>query len=252
MGDRREVLWFKECKSKTFEELGSYGDKRFMPFDTLLLQGLTKDNAQGQGLNMPADLRRRITKLETEAMEKNSMLTGRQVVHMIYEWFRTDSHMVMVYNFTDLNTLAWKGDAKIHEFLDQWDHLIDNMDPLNSVSDITYRDILYKQLEKSAVLKEDMAHYRREPRDGKDKTYDFLRNSMVRHLDVEHQKKQRDAKHKEFTSGKEAQMNHCRTRLRPREVLRREKARVEAKEKVRGRTIKEVVQVPLPVRNLVR
>ena len=41
-------------------------------------------------------------------MRRNVTRNGRQVIHMIYEWFRTNDYMSTVYGISELMDLAWR------------------------------------------------------------------------------------------------------------------------------------------------
>ena len=64
-----------------------------------------------------------------DAYKANSTLTGRQIVRMIYDWFRTDAHMSTYFSFNDLQTLAWLGDkpADMEKLLQNWDHILEHV-----------------------------------------------------------------------------------------------------------------------------
>ena len=51
---------------------------------------------------LPAGLRVRVQKKEQEAFILNRTVNGRQVVHMLYEWFKTNAHMSTYFSFADV------------------------------------------------------------------------------------------------------------------------------------------------------
>eukprot|EP00972_Heterocapsa_arctica_P017826 2633971-Heterocapsa_arctica.AAC.1 len=52
-------------------------------------------------------------------------------------------------------------------------------------------EILYIKMQNSTELKEDLAHYNRQPEDSLDRSYDYLIRSMERNIDLAQQKKNR-------------------------------------------------------------
>eukprot|EP00974_Lingulodinium_polyedra_P074229 7193495-Lingulodinium_polyedra.AAC.1 len=64
--------------------------------------------------------------------------------------------------------------------------MIDRLE--EEVSDKTLRDLLFRQAEKSKVLAEDVAHYKRVGKRPDDHSYQFLRGAIERAVDNSHQK----------------------------------------------------------------
>ena len=91
-----EAAWLKEIENITFEELGRDTSARLQPLDAQLAAALIK--------TLPEQLRIRVQAKEMEAYKNDTTTTGRQTVHMIYDWFRTDAHMSTFFSFHDLST----------------------------------------------------------------------------------------------------------------------------------------------------
>ena len=75
--DKQEVAWFKEIENTTFEELGRGTPARLQPLDAQLAAALIK--------TLPEQLRIRVQAKEMEAYKNDAAITGRQIVHMIYD-----------------------------------------------------------------------------------------------------------------------------------------------------------------------
>ena len=43
---------------------------------------------------------------EERAQSRNTILTGRQILHLLYESFQTNVHMTLIHNITDLNVIT--------------------------------------------------------------------------------------------------------------------------------------------------
>ena len=90
----------------------------------------------------------------------NKQLTGRQMLFMVRESFKTEAHMDVCYATQDLLALKWLGDKSMCDFLQKWDQLTESLEP-GLVGDKLLRDVCLDQVSKSDVLNEDLAHYRR-------------------------------------------------------------------------------------------
>ena len=92
------------------------------------------------------------------------------------------------------------GDAEMENFLSHWDFIVDNME--EAVTDNVKRDLIYVQMNKSKALAEDMAHFRRQVMGHPDRTYEYLRRSIERHLENTKQEKNRLDRANAFKQGK--------------------------------------------------
>ena len=176
--DRKEVQWLNETEGKTFEQLSDSGEERFHHLDALLAEALMKV--------LPKGLMMRVQQKENAALKSNTCITGRQVLHQVYDWFRTDAHMSLVYGHADLMEIPWMGDRAqdTQKFLGVWDNVLDNL--TEGLSDMVKRDLLYRRMQLSNALKEDLAHLRREKAKGEGAeryTYLFLRRSIERFIE---------------------------------------------------------------------
>ena len=109
--DDREIAWLNEFWIKTFEELSDCGEARFKHLDSLLAIALEKI--------LPADLYREFDKRSAKACKQNKAITGRQIVWMIHDYFKTQGHMKVVYGYQHLIALRWYGDNHIAYFKDK-------------------------------------------------------------------------------------------------------------------------------------
>ena len=179
--DKQEAAWFKEIENATFEELGRGTSARLQPLDARLAAALTK--------TLPEQLRIRVQAQDMEAYKNDAAITVRQIVHMMYDWLHTDAHMSTFFSFHDLSQLTWLGDkpADIEKFRQNWDHVLEHTQ--YTMPPDCLRDLFFRMIEKSGVLREDIAHYRREQCKGTgtpDFSLDYLRRCIERL--VEHQR----------------------------------------------------------------
>ena len=106
------------------------------------------------------------------------LIKGRQLVWMIFNHFRLNSDMKMLYDIEDIAQLEWMGDQKIHSFYRIWFMMTKECEvPL---PERTLRNMLSRKLEASVKLKEDLAYYHRLPEDHEQKTYAYLVHCMER------------------------------------------------------------------------
>ena len=188
--DDREIEWLKEIESHTYDDLGKSNSARFRLLDLQLAAALVKI--------LPDQLRIRAQAKEMEAYKRNSTISGRQIAHMIYEWFKTDVHTSTLFSFNDLSALTWLGDKpeNMEKFLQNWGHIMEHMQYTMPAECL--RDLSYRQVQNSTVLKEDLSHYRREMRKGPgatDYTLTYLRKCVTDQIDfIRHEQNLQDRK----------------------------------------------------------
>ena len=177
--DLREITWWGEIglAENTFETLADSGDQRFLSLDLKLSTALgsmlkTANNSVTQDVNLK----------ETIATGKGTMLKGRQIAWLILKHFQTNPQLGVMYQITDFADLEWRGDKpnEVHTFMYIWENMLSQMH--TSLSRHELAGILLQKLDKSTVLKEDLAHYHRQVPGHPDQSYDFLMNSMNRYL----------------------------------------------------------------------
>ena len=126
---------------------------------------------------------------------------------MIYDYLKTEDHMSQVYGLNDLTDLTWYGDNLMIDFLQQWDFILDHLEgdvlsTLHANGEKTLRDLLCRQVEKSAAMAEDVAHYRRVGKSHQDHSYRFLRDMIERSVDNSHQRKIVEERRSAIRSGR--------------------------------------------------
>ena len=74
--------------------------------------------------------------------------------------------MSVMYGHADLLDVPWMGDRAqdMQNFLNCWDSVNDNMS--EGLADKVKRDLLYRRVQASKMLSEDLAHFRREKAKG--------------------------------------------------------------------------------------
>ena len=120
---------------------------------------------------------------EHAAAMQGRMLKGRQIAWLIFNFFKRNPKMGVIYGVTDLAKLEWMGDKQIHKFSMMWGLMPDQMQTTLPADGLA--DILLQKMEKSIVLKEDIGHFYRLDEDDPDRNCNFLIRSMEDYLDRE-------------------------------------------------------------------
>ena len=198
--DRAEIKWLGESLTKSYEELEDSGEARFSHLDALLSQSLEKI--------LPSDLYRTFQAKSEAALDTGGCVNGRQICWLICNYYKTSSHMTMIYSYQHLDSLKWYGDHRVPEFRHQWLRLVDNLkDPLGEE---TLRDMLATKISESRIaFKDDMNHYNRERGksrmtkvDSPDYSYVYLLGIMERHCCDQLENRQLDALKAGISPGK--------------------------------------------------
>ena len=197
--DRREVEWLMEVKTKKFEELSDSGEARFAPLDSLLAIALES--------KLPQDLRRKVSQAsEKKLLAENDVLTGRQIVWMVLNYFKTSDHMSILYSYDALMDMKWFGDKGVEEFLFHLNRIIDNLE--DGITDKAIRDVLFRKMEHSTLFAQDIAYFKREKakafngQEAPDYSLEFLMSCLKRQVSDELEQKQVAARRKGLMSNK--------------------------------------------------
>ena len=177
--DLRGILWRGEIglAENNFETLADSGERRFLGLDLKLSSALGSmlkqaNNPVTQDVNLRENL----------ATKQGTMLKGRQIAWLVLKHFQTNPQVGVMYQITEFADLEWRGDkpTEIHTFMYIWENMLSQMHTLLSRHELA--GILLQKLEKSNVLKEDLAHYYRQEPGHPDHSYEYLINSMTRYL----------------------------------------------------------------------
>ena len=87
------------------------------------------------------------------------LVSGRQIVWMIWDHNRTAREMDVVYDITHLTNLQWFGDSvqNIHKYRTQYNWMMANC--MGDHKQETFAEILIKQMRKSRVLSQFIVDY---------------------------------------------------------------------------------------------
>ena len=106
--DQAEIKWLMECKKKTYEELDDSKEDRFSSLSAKLAAALTKliRDAGSKGQTLADTL---FVNNENSMQNHGRLVSGRQIVWMIWDHNRTAREMDVVYDITHLTNLQWFG-----------------------------------------------------------------------------------------------------------------------------------------------
>jgi hypothetical protein len=164
------------------------GDDECVPFITLdmkLAQGMMiMLNKAGEKASR---IRDKVNLKTEEATRNGTLVTGRQLVFMLLESYKTFDRCDLIYGFDHLGTLRVK-DHNLHEFLMTWNHIIDNMGKF-SLNDLHLRDVFYRKIKDEPEMEFDINNYERMSEHDHHKTYEHLKNCVEKVITVQEQKK---------------------------------------------------------------
>jgi len=193
--DQAEIRWIYQVQKEgaTFEQFGADScTQRFKNLDVML------------GVAMYAMIKKTKKPIAEDVLIKMDtiikgelMLTGRQFVWMMLDYFKTNHSLEQVHNITDLQEIVYPGDKNMHRFRTVWHLIVNNF--RKPVDDETLGEILYKKIKGSDVLREDIYHYNNAAPGTETHSYQFLLRAMDRYLSrksMEEQLVARDAAYK--------------------------------------------------------
>ena len=159
-----------------FEDLAEPG-KGFSRLDRKLAAALTP--------TIEGELARRILiKKRQQLNDSTRLMTGRQVLWMIYDHFRTNKRLGLVYTITDLAKIECLGDDKLAHFRNNWDDRVCSM--ATEINEDTLANMLCDHMMKSKELREAVNKWRKLdegiPEERAKKTYRALLELIDDHL----------------------------------------------------------------------
>ena len=101
---------------------------------------------------------------------------------MIYDWNRVSEEAGALYDLTDLLKKCWLGDNKIkmEQFRANWENVLCGCGAV--IEEKARNALLLEQLQKSQVLKQEIAHYDRLPEGDPEKSHKFLMDRFRRYI----------------------------------------------------------------------
>ena len=186
--DNREVLWYKQCRTMTYDELedpgsgGQFKSEGFARLDHLMMMSLPKIFPK----KLKDELDRKMVKLY--ALNPPKIVMGRQCTSLMYDFFKTENTHETLYTAQHVMAIKFGGDSpeQLRALRDVWDQVWDECEePPGPKSKESLWHALLKQ---STVLKAGCEHYAREKvkvdqsNFKEDINYEYLRGFLDNHL----------------------------------------------------------------------
>ena len=130
----------------------------------------------------------RVVRIEVEKLQRHrakhdKILSGREVIAIIFESFRSSDNADVMFMIDNLINMKYPGDSKIYDFYTQWHAILEGMRAEDVPPKRTLRDILYKKIRDSDPMK----------------TCDLLMSFIVKRIKLDREKKNQQEKEKAWT-----------------------------------------------------
>ena len=123
------------------------------------------------------------------------LISGRQILWIIYRHYKTCEEMSLVFDVTDLNKVTLVGND-LSGFLQDWAYVLAGMRPENVPNERTLEAMFLEKVEHHGRLNNDIDHYHRQPKDSPDRSYRYLLERAQALVDRKLFKSNRDALNK--------------------------------------------------------
>ena len=171
---------------KTYEELDDPGGSLFVMLDMKLancmVAMMNKAGERGKRFRDRVNLR-----MEEAARKGDNVIKGRQIVWMLLDSFKTFDNSELAFGFDHLSKLKVQN-GDLHEFLIQWNHVLDNMGGVE-LTHGALRDVLYRKIKEEDELKYDINLYERMHEGDPKKTYKHLMSCVESVIKLQDQRK---------------------------------------------------------------
>ena len=106
-----------------YEQLADSGEARFHTLDQKLAVAMLPTIKTDNHI-----LATKIQSLEEEEINKGRLIKGRQIVWLIFDHLKLNTHMKLLYSLEDLVNLKYLGDNKVHTFMRFWNVFVSKLD----------------------------------------------------------------------------------------------------------------------------
>jgi len=131
--------------------------------------------------NAKGELGRQITHASETERREGRCVKGRQLLHLVYQYYRIDEAAGALHNIHDLWNVTFVEDNKMEGFLASWDALLAGMKRMPSDEDLEV--IFLRQIRKSKALTIDVAQFDRAEPGNPDRSYEFLLRAARRYVE---------------------------------------------------------------------
>ncbi len=125
---------------------------------------------------------------------RGRLLTGRQALKIVHDYYRADADEAAVYGVAELLAVEYSDAIGVPQFLANWDTILAGMrqEPERALMEV----LILKQMRACSLLREDVAYYDRLPTAHPDRTYTFLHAAVRRCVKRLRQEEVREAMRK--------------------------------------------------------
>ena len=183
LSTRRKVIAASANPATAYNWIKMVEDKE-VSFEDLRISGsfLTLDTKLGSSISEIAkgELGRRLT-LTTEREDKEGRnVTGRQLLKVVYEYYKTDESAGILYDVSDLMNVRIRGDnpgwKQLQDFRDSWDETLAGME--NEPSDDILEPMFRDRIKDCRNISHDYETYIRADKGTPQKSYQFLYDAV--------------------------------------------------------------------------
>ena len=131
---------------------------------------------------LPQDLERKIGVKKRQLSDVQQIMSGRQVLWMIVDYFRTNKGLGHVYTLQDITAVQWFGDRynDMLAFRDKWEDTIHGLHP--DITENMLAEILVDQMAHSKELLQGVRSWRKLDRDDPKRSHASLLAIMDDHI----------------------------------------------------------------------
>ena len=117
--------------------------------------------------------------MEQYARADGEPVRGREMLKIILDGFRASDNSDSTFGFDHLAGLKYSDDNR-EEFLSTWLHMVENIKDSNGlVSNVVFRDVMYREIQDSQVLRMPLYDYGVKKQKGEEVTYEFLVDAFL-------------------------------------------------------------------------
>ena len=150
---------------------------------------------------------RRINNAKRKILKTDGKLfAGRQILFMVYEHFRTNKNLGLVYTIFDLARVQWLGDKKLETFRNIWETAIAGM--ATDFEEAHLTELLLTHMMNSRELKEQVTQFRKRDPVDPERCYQTLIDNIDEHLIYQQELKNRNDQTRTMFGNHVANSNH--------------------------------------------
>ena len=194
--DRKEYSWLEQVLKIPDDKRNSLAivPEEMADMDKNLVKALRRENW------LPKELTRDIMRLEKQFLKMTPLrtVTGQFIFYLIHRGMRLMPSYCYQTSVRHLYGIKWKGDTQeqMKSFLNVWDGILDEMNPLEVPLETTLTDLFKDQFAQSKLMQQDYFMWKRLDQDDPKKTYHHLRALMEKQMTDDTMEKNKAAQFK--------------------------------------------------------